>query len=238
MKRKLVLLNLVLAALAAAAAWQLRVRWLEDKAQQQLVLRRPARKADAPPAAAPRPIPPVSASSYGEVAQRTLFSEDRNPDVTVEVAPPKPMPALPAAYGVVDFGSGPTVFMSEKPSAASRGYAPGEKVGEFTLVSVGEDEVVLEWNGQKMTKKLQELKPTAGENHAAASSEAPRPSAPAVQAASVGTEQGPGAQIVADSSFKACVPGDTSPTGTVRDGYRKIMARMPVGWSCHWEPVK
>jgi hypothetical protein len=237
MKRKLVLLNLVLAALAAAAAWQLRVRWLEDKAQQQLVLRRPARKADTPPAAALRAIPPVSASSYGEVAQRTLFSEDRNPDVTVEVAPPKPMPALPAAYGVMDFGSGPTVFMSEKPGGASRGYAPGEKVGEFTLVSVGEDEVVLEWNGQKMTKKMQELKPTAGEKREAASGEAVRPAVPVAQASNPSTEQGPGPQA-SEGGIRSCAPGDTSPAGTVRDGYRKVTNRTPFGSTCHWEAVK
>ncbi len=159
MKRKLVLLNVALLVLAAAAAWQLRARWLEGKAQERKVLRQPA-KAAAPPAEIPvQPPPPASAATYGEVAQKMLFSPDRNPNVVIQVTPPKPVPPFPAAYGVMDLGSGPTVILSEKPGAPSRGYALGAKVGEFTLVSLENDEVVFEWEGKQFKKNLRELKP-------------------------------------------------------------------------------
>jgi hypothetical protein len=234
MKRRLVLLNLVLLALASAAAWQLRGRWLQDRAQERELLRQRGRIAALPPASSIRPLPPVSASTYSEVAQKMLFSPDRNPNVVVEVAAPKPVPAFPAAFGVMDIGSGPTVFLSEKPGASSRGYSAGEKVGEFTLLSVAGDEVVFEWDGRKFPKKLQELRRLAAAQPAADSG---APAAPApVQSVPVAVQSGPGAQVSAEA--KACVPGDPSPAGTVRDGYTKVVVRTPFGSSCRWESTK
>jgi hypothetical protein len=34
------------------------------------------------------------------------------------------------------------------------------------------------------------------------------------------------------------VPGDTTPAGTVRDGYRKLVTQTPFGNACRWELVK
>lgn len=238
MKRKLVLLNVALLVLAAAAAWQLRARWLEGKAQERKVLRQPA-KAAAPPAEIPvQPPPPASAATYGEVAQKLLFSPDRNPNVVIQVTPPKPVPPFPAAYGVMDLGSGPTVILSEKPGAPSRGYALGAKVGEFTLVSLENDEVVFEWDGKQFKKNLRELKPAPVSAAAAPVAAAARPAAAPVQTQVVSStpDPGPGAQLAED--LKACVAGDTSPAGTVRGGYRKLVTTTPFGQACRWELVK
>ncbi len=38
--------------------------------------------------------------------------------------------------------------------------------------------------------------------------------------------------------FRACVPADTSPAGTVHSGYRKVQAMSIFGPSCDWEPSK
>jgi len=38
--------------------------------------------------------------------------------------------------------------------------------------------------------------------------------------------------------FRACVPADTSPTGTIHSGYRKVQSMSIFGPSCDWEPVK
>ena len=38
--------------------------------------------------------------------------------------------------------------------------------------------------------------------------------------------------------YKTCTPGDSSPAGTVADGYRKVLVATPFGNSCHWEEVK
>ena len=44
---------------------------------------------------------------------------------------------------------------------------------------------------------------------------------------------GPGQDV--GSGFRACVPGDTTPAGTVKQGYRKFTANTPFGASCRWE---
>ena len=115
MRRRLILLNLVLLALVAAAAWRLRVNWLAGRAEESRVLRS-AGKSVEPPAQRPCGLRgPPCAVDYSDVAQQVLFASDRNPTVVVEVAPVKPMPALPVAYGMMDMGSGPVVILSEKP---------------------------------------------------------------------------------------------------------------------------
>ena len=48
MKRKLLLLNLALAVLTAAAFWQLRLKWMEGKAQEQTLMRPAAKTAALP----------------------------------------------------------------------------------------------------------------------------------------------------------------------------------------------
>ena len=241
MKRKLLLLNLALAFLTAAAFWQLRLRWLEGKAQEQRLMRPPAKTAVLPLPAPPSPAQPASGAAYSEIATKMLFSQDRNPNVVLEVAPSKPVPAFPVAYGVLDLGSGPTVILSEKAGLASRGYGMGEKVGEFTLVAYAQDELVLEWEGQQFRKKLRELAPKSASEPAsapagagAAAARAPVAAAKSVAIAPV--EAGPGKQV--SSETKDCVDGDTTPAGTVKDGYKKILSPTPFGNACWWERVK
>ena len=38
--------------------------------------------------------------------------------------------------------------------------------------------------------------------------------------------------------YRACVPGDDSPSGTVLNGYRKLSHSSPFGVSCGWEKIK
>jgi len=237
MRRRLLLLNLVLVALASAAAWQLRVRWLDGKAREHRLAAsvvKPAARVAIEPA---RPPQPASAVTYGDVAQKVLFSRDRNPTVTVQAAPVKPVPAMPVLYGVMDLGGGPVVILSEKAGGTNRGYSVGEKVGVFTLVAVESEELVLGWEGQEIRKKFQDLRPQPGTPAPQAATGAPAATPGAVvQSASAPVEAGPGPQVTAN--MRACVAGDTSPAGTVKDGYRKVMTQTPFGSNCRWDPVK
>lgn len=237
MKRKLLLLNLALAVLTAAAFWQLRLRWMEGKAQEQTLMRPAAKTAVLPVPSPPPQAQPASGAAYSEIATKMLFSQDRNPNVVLVVAPPKPVPPFPVAYGVMDLGSGPNVILSEKAGAASRAYALGEKVGEFTLVNYARDELVLEWEGQQFRKKLRELAPKSATEPAAAGAGAARAPVTAVQAvAAKPVEAAPGAELSSDT--KACVAGDTAAAGTVKDGYKKVSSPTPFGNACWWEKVK
>jgi hypothetical protein len=176
-----------------------------------------------------------------QVAQQMVFSRDRNPDVILDPPapppPPKPMPPFPVAYGVMNLGGGPTAILSEKAGAEHHGYRAGEKIGEFKLVALNNHEIVLEWEGKYVKKTIEELadrRPIVQEKPA----EAPQAAAPAAtQITSVAEPKGPGTTDMGKSS-RACVPGDTSPPGTVQNGLKKVVSKTPFGESCRWEPEK
>jgi hypothetical protein len=110
------------------------------------------------------------------------------------------------------------------------------------LAAIEGDELVFDWEGQEVRRKFQDLKPQAGSSAPLGSGEQVVPAPAAAQAAvqSVGlhapAEAGPGLALTGD--LKSCQPTDTSPPGTIRDGYRKVVNKTPFGQSCHWEPVK
>jgi hypothetical protein len=235
MRRRLLLLNLLLLALGAAAAWQVRVRYLAGQAEERRLLRPPAKITQTIPVS-PLPAPaPAQAANYSDVAQKMLFTQDRNPDVVVQAAPPKPVPAFPVAYGMMDLGDGPMILLSEKPGAPNRGYAAGEKVGAFVIAGLEADAVIFAWDDKQFRKTLEELRPPGAAAQAAASA-GPVQTAPSTQAVSAAVGSGPGEPT--NGNQRACVPGDNSPDGTVRDGWKKVVKRYPFTITCHWEPVK
>ena len=90
MNRRIVLLNIALLALVAALGWILYANWREAQARESAVLRhKVAPRAVLAPPSLPgvQPAPPAE---YIDVANKMLFSKDRNPIVVVE--PPKPAP--------------------------------------------------------------------------------------------------------------------------------------------------
>src|SRR6185295_17971778 len=92
MNRKILLLNLALLALLGTLGWMLRAHWQQARAEHLATLAKAPRvNAQLPP---PAPVPPQPAvpANYLEVAQRMLFSKDRNPNVIIEAPPPPPPP--------------------------------------------------------------------------------------------------------------------------------------------------
>jgi hypothetical protein len=236
------LLNLLLLLAVVAAAWRLRKDWVVARVREQAVLQRPPKPQAPPPVIFSKPVEPVLAASYADIALKMLFSKDRNPTVVVEEKPatPKPMPPLPLLYGVMNLPDGTTAVMSEKTGTRHRGIRPGEKVGEFTLLAVGSEDITLEWDGKQMVKKIDELIDRAGPPPAAVEG-TPRAAAPAVAQSSAQpdtkspSKPEPGADV--GSRMRACQAGDTSPAGTVSGGFIKKLTPTPFGDQCHWEPM-
>jgi hypothetical protein len=249
--RKIVLLNLTLAALAGTLVWQIRIHWRGARERERSMISqtaRPPQSLPPPPLEAPKTVTP---GDYLDVAQRTLFSRDRNPNVIVDVVPPpppppeKPLPQLPLYHGQMSLGK--TVVVLSLKGDDQKSYEAGEEVGPFKLVAFDRESITLEWEGKTVERKLAELKPKeappAQQQETAAP--APAPSAAAVvksigsgagSSSSSTTDAQPGQEI--GGGFRACAPGDTSPEGTISGGYRKVVARGLMGASCHWEQVK
>lgn len=253
MKAKLIALNLALVAAIGAIVWQGRMQLHQARTVRRENINVAVKPAPAPPPApTPKPeaAPPVK---YADVATRDLFSKDRNPDVIVEppkVEAPKPMPPLPVIYGVLGLPSGTKAIMAEKKGADSKPVKTGDTVGEFKIVSLDTRNVVFDWDGKQISKNIDDLidrsEPAGG---AASSSGAAAARGPAVIAPSAAAPPPPPKQVAAAATGpgkqeagkpdRPCVPGDTSPNGTVTDGYKLSFTPSPFGrMACHWVPVQ
>jgi hypothetical protein len=262
--RRLALLDAVLVVFAAGLVWMLRAHYTEARARESATLNRRA----TPPAVlappSPAPVRPAQPSDYVEVAQKMLFSKDRNPNVVVEPpkpAPEPPMPALPVYHGQMDFGEPVALLSLPTRNAEEKAYHAGDSIGEFTLVAFDPDKIELEWRGKKIERKPEELAPKEAPPAAAAppgrgGAPAPRPaqpanaapeppaaaavtalgSAPGTPDAAGAEPKGLGAEIGA--GVRACLPNDQSPVGTVLQGYQKKMVPSIFGGICKWEQVK
>jgi hypothetical protein len=245
LKKKLLLLDLVLLAAVAVVAIQARDKWREASKREQVMLGRKLKPSPPPPYAALAAVAPLSAAAYVDIVEKNLFSTDRNPTVIVEVAPPPKMPELPVFFGAMNLGDGPVAMMSVKSGETQQQIRYGEKIGEFVLVAVNRDQIILEWDGKQITKSPSDLSPKepASNRTAAAAAAAPaaraaepQPQATSVNVASAPAQAAPGKDT--GGGVHACVAGDTSPAGTVRDGARKVTIATPFGTMCRWEPVK
>jgi len=250
--RKLAFLNLLLAALLGAAGWQLRERWVETRVRQDAQLRRLVAEPPAPAVPVVEGVKPVEAAEYSDVALKMMFSKDRNPTVIVDVIPPPPedpIPTFPTVYGVMEIGGPITVFMSDGRSKDQKGYRPGDKVGPFKLMSATRNEFVLTWKDKTFNKTLADLKPKPGEEPAAAAPSTPSGAVAQLPkpAAAEGTsdekikkgQEGMIKDGMIDTGAvnRSCMANDSSPAGTVRAGYRKVMRPSMFGQVCFWEPA-
>jgi hypothetical protein len=243
--RKLILLNVVLLAMAGWLFWMLRQKWLELHQHEHTVLALSPRARLYPPP----PIPlsgPMTAAAYNEVAQKMLFSKDRNPNVIEDPPPPPPpappppkMPDLPAYYGTMALFGDPVVLLS-LPKGPQKKYHAGDKVGPFQLVSFDRDKVVFDWNGTMVERKPEELREKESTQQADAADGQPTrvepvklipdppPDAPKVSE-KIGKDNGGGVRM--------CVQGDTTPAGTIIDGYKKVETMNMFGKTCMWQLV-
>ncbi|HEX8984081.1 MAG TPA: hypothetical protein VF767_01565 [Bryobacteraceae bacterium] len=241
MRKKLVLLDLALAAAAVVLALQVRDKWFEARKREQVVLGLKVQPIPPPPYAPLPLVGPLRPADYAGVVEKNLFSPDRNPTVIVEVKAPPPMPDLPIYFGMMNLGDGPMAIMSPKPDQSPREIKFGSKVGEFTLVAADAERVTLEWNGQKIEKRAAELGPRVAGPQPPAAAASPARATPAPQSAPMNVPAGPVEAAPGKDTgggYRACVKGDNSPDGTVKDGMRKVVTQSPFGAMCRWEPVK
>ena len=240
MKRRIVILNVVLAAVAVLAGVQLRNEWLGAKAREAATLPGPPLKpAQVPPYTALPGAEPVLAAGYSMIPQKFLLDPSRNSTVVEVVVvtpppPPRPMPALPRFHGQMNL-DGVMAVLSETPNSPQRFMKPGETIGEFKLLDVNTQELVFEWDGQTIHKGLNELTDRGAASSGSSGSSAPTRAAPPPPAPVLKTALGPGEAT--PQGPKTCLPNDNTPDGTVVDGFRKVSMATPFGAACRWDPI-
>ncbi len=246
MTRKLMLLDLALAAVVSFLVWQMRREWVEAHARAQAFLSAQVKQVPAQPLAALPKVAPLAAVAYAEVAQLNLFSKDRNPQVILDpVEPPKakPIPAFPVARGVLLWPEmPPVVVLSLRSGGAQKGYHPGEQIGDWKIVSVDNQYVVFEWDGKQFKKRIDELMDrsalaaeTAQTPPAAAASNV----APAAKSQNLSDSNKSDHWVdIGSNDMRGCKPGDDTAPGTVLEGFKKVVSSTPFGSACRWEQVK
>jgi hypothetical protein len=242
LRRKLLVLNIVLAGVVVYAGVRFRREWVAAKLREHAALDRYVPPVP-PPKFTPAPLePPIMPSGYADVANKMLFDKSRNPVVVEVVAPPPPpppMPPLPLYHGMMNLGSdGPTLFFSLGGGAPHQAVHPGETIGQFKLVSVNTDEITLEWDGKEIHKSFDELSDAAKSAPRQDEPAGSRTVAPAAASAAPAPppRSGPGEDT--GRGFRACSMNDGVADGGVVDGYRKVSYPTPFGQSCRYEPVK
>jgi hypothetical protein len=242
LNRKLLLLDVMLVAAVVYIVFQLRDEARAAKAREASALNQQL-KPPPPPIFRPQPPePPVMPSAYLYIPEKMLWDPSRNSTVVVEVPPPpppKPMPPLPVYHGMMSLGSsGLTAFFSLSADTQHQAIHIGENIGQFKLLSVNSDEIVLEWDGQVIRKTVAELSGQKGVpavQVAQERTEAP----PAPAAAPPPVKSGPG--DLTNFGSRICSINDGNAEGTVVDQpdgkYKKVNHTNPFGTNCTWEPV-
>jgi hypothetical protein len=130
--------------------------------------------------------------------------------------------------------------MSETAVAPHHGVRLGEAIGPFKLVAVNREDITFEWEGKEVTKKIGDMLVREAPAAPSASNSGPRtqqaPQRPSAPPPPPKADPVPGADT--GNGVRACQPGDSSPAGTVADGYRKLMSTTPFGSMCRWEPIQ
>lgn len=255
MSRKVLLLNVVLAGLLIWLGVRINACWQEAKARKDAAM---SRKAQPPEVKTPAAVPPVEAppaTNYIEVAQKMLFSKDRNPieilppppPPPVVVAPPPPPdpppPPMPTYFGQMNFGD-PLLMLGV--DGKQKSYHKGDQVGEFELTEFDGESLILTWHEKTFHKTFKELKAPEPTTVAARPAPAAAASAPtggvtriggssgsADKAKSTGPQFGP-----KQGNLYLCASGDSSPDGTVLEGYRLKRMDNLFSSTCQWEPMK
>jgi hypothetical protein len=128
-------------------------------------------------------------------------------------------------------------MLSVSINAPQQATRPGEMIGPFKLIDITRQDLTLEWNGELVRKPLDELtnnNAAAPVEAASARTEAQTPQPPA--RVETPTAKGPGGDAIGGTS-KLCQQNDSTPFGTVQDGFRKTEVKTPFGSACLWDPV-
>jgi hypothetical protein len=240
------LLNIALAAVLVLLGYVLRQHWQETRSHEDGVLLKKVPPAP-PPHNPPQPlVPKLQATSYVEVAQKVLFSRDRNPDVIPEPPkpppPPPPVPPFPVAHGVMIWGDVPPTIILSMGKSDQQAYRAGDKVGEFEIASITDRQIVFTWNGKTFVKNISDLE-TADTSPAPAGQQQTTNAPPPVAGSPVqpvAPQVGPGQNLSDDGRTRVCDQNDPSPVGAVVDGYRKVAVSSPMAPNahfCQWQSV-
>ena len=152
MRRRQLLLwhtGLVLAALLLG--WRLAAEWRHTNQLRYAASRQPSSASTAPLARGVANQTPVSP---GEIVAKNLFSPDRTSELAQPPAQQKPVSTPPVVFGTMKLGQHYEALMAESGPGGSRAFRrmkKGERMGDYTVIEIRENQVEVEYQGQRST---------------------------------------------------------------------------------------
>lgn len=250
MKGQLLWINAALVLLLGYTAWTL-VGGYRVAVQRYEIFRAADAPVEVPAPPEEQLVQPLRSENYLAIAQRMLFSVDRNPVVEVDIIEDEPeptRPAFPYLAGLMDLGKGPVAWMAPEREGNPRPIRPGEKVGPFEFVGATESEIQLAWNDESFEVAFAEMTgsdeaPPAEERRSSRGTRSVpgssgQPSGPRESPTKVEEPKRLGGQYnigreVTTGVF-AADPKDDSPDGTEYNGYVKRVQQSPFGRRQFW----
>lgn len=248
-RREKIIVLLGLVALNLGFGWILSHCWKDYQARTQWIYAQTSTEAGAP--GAEQRIS-GTAQSFADIVNRTIFRPERTNELPAESVK---MPELPLLYGTMNLGDGTFAMMApaDQTNGLSKPVHPGEEVGGFKLISIGDSQVVVGWNEKQFTVNVWE-----SARKLPRIVEKPAPTAPSTPPAAARSSASAASRVTTvapatDSSDMTAAarkrwspagldapPGAPvdAPAGTVLGGKRKVVARTPFGTNIYWEAVE
>jgi len=179
--------------------------------------------------------------SFVEIVDRNVFSPLRGSQPAQPQEEAK-APKLPVLFGTMNLGEGSFALMSpgdQSPPVGKR-VLPGEEIGGYKLVSIGTSNVVVEWQGKKLTLEIAEpasrgpgnVERTANAHLGMGTTAASTPN----PVTTVGSVSG-GATPASAFNRRPSGPSPDVPEGTIIGGKRKVLQPTPFGTVTMWVDV-
>ena len=237
-RRQLIVLYLALSIAALLFTWRLVFEWKRANLRYS-ALGRPNRQAAAfvVTSSSPQsPAPPV-----GDIVARNLFSPDRNNDVVQDQSAASPPPPVPIVFGTMNLNGSYEALMAEGGHTgrpAFRRIKNGERMGEYKVVEISDEKVVVEFRGQRTTVNVYQSANSVervGARSAAAATPVPRsvenpfPPQPALQ---------PAPAAPAPPSVSAQPAPDTGLRVTIEGNRRRVERQTIFGPQVWYEDIQ
>jgi len=251
MRKQMLILNVILLLTALGLGYKLRADWKRTSQRQEGLA---AGAASTAPSAAGLPAAPQAATGLDAIVANNLFFSDRNNE-SPKAMEKKPAPPQPLLVGTMNLGPTKKLALmveASQPAAMPRQVKEGETFAGYVLVEIGNNQVVLEWEGTKKTVDVS-MAPVqmAGPAYTPAASSAPPVSSTASSPVTItpGTppppdsakiipgKQGPGEEFLPGSTSRVAYAGDPLPPGTMINGYMKVERTSPFGKEMWWQKV-
>ncbi len=247
MRKQMLILNVILLLAALGLGYKLSADWKVTARRQEALS---AGAASVAPTAAGLPAAPQPASGLETIVAQNLFFSDRTNEIP-KALEKKPAPLQPLLIGTMNLGRTKLALMVEgnQPSGMPRQVKEGDTFAGYTLVEIGNNQVVLEWEGIKKTVDVS-MTPVqvAAPAFTPAASSAPSVSSTASSPVTItqGTPPPPDtAKIIPGKTDcahsygcgRVAYAGDPLPPGTIINGYMKFERASPFGKEMWWQKV-